>query len=99
MSPMLTEIPGWVLQEIRSWMEMKRTGWLKLNVRRGDIRHVEREELVFGPETVRSTTTEPVCPSCGMVMEQHDYGNMWLCRCGTKRTKAQLAVEQREKAG
>lgn len=33
----------------------------------------------------------PKCPECQREMESRDYGNLWLCSCGTKRTRAQMA--------
>ena len=32
-------------------------------------------------------------PGCGKQMESRDYGNLYVCTCGTKRTRSQLRVQ------
>lgn len=87
-------IPAWVLEAIEAWMAEGMSGDLRLIARGGVIKHIRREDLILPPpEAVPGVVPlDRHCPACGKQMEARDYGNLYLCQCGTKRTRAQMLV-------
>ena len=79
-------LPEWVLKILDRAKRDKLTGWISINLRAGEPRHV-KQEVVHFPPSAASTT----CPrGCGP-MEAKDHGTIFLCPdCGSKRTKAQI---------
>lgn len=69
------------------------TGVIQTFYKNGVPQRVEREEVFFPPPEpvpAKSMLPHPVCPNgCGP-MSEHDYGNVYKCHCGAKRTRAQV---------
>lgn len=82
-----TILPEWVVKIIVAAKRDKLTGFLVINLRAGEPRHVKTEQVHF-PPSANSTS----CPrGCGP-MESKDHGTLWICEaCGTKRTQAQVS--------
>ena len=80
-------LPEWVLKILDRAKRDKLTGWVSINYRAGDPRHVKHETVHFPPSAASTT-----CPrGCGP-MESKDHGTLWICRdCGAKQTAAQVA--------
>jgi hypothetical protein len=84
----VADFPPWVAAEVSRWLRECRSGTLTLVFRHGQIRHLKRDDLVFAPAPERASGH--ACPACGEAMAARDYGNLWECRCGVKRTRAQI---------
>lgn len=80
-------LPEWVLKIIAAAKRDRLTGFVVLNLRAGEPRHLKIEQVHFPPQAASTA-----CPrGCGP-MESKDHGTMFVCPdCGTKRTAAQLA--------
>ena len=80
-------LPDWVLTIIAAAKRDRLTGFLVLNWRAGEVRHVKQEQVLFPPQMASTS-----CPrGCGP-MEPKDHGTVFVCAdCGTKRTAAQIA--------
>lgn len=83
--------PQWVLDLLERAEANSVTGFITINMRSGAYRDVKVEETYFPPPSAGSTL--PMCPKgCGPMTET-DGGAMYVCRCGTKRTRAQLLAQ------
>ena len=85
-------IPQWVLEEIQAWLETGQSGDMHLTARAGVVKHIRREELIQAPQEVEGSNK---CPACGNSMASHDYGNLLVCGCGVKRTRAQMQAHKK----
>ena len=48
--------------------------------------HATRKVKVKRP----APTAAAKCPECHRPMESKDYGALWVCQCGVKRTRSQM---------
>lgn len=74
---------------MRQATETKTSGRLEINYHEGHAMEATLARRV----KIKRTPTQPLaqkCPECERTMEGRDYGNLWVCACGAKRTKAQL---------
>lgn len=80
-------LPEWVIKIIAAARRDKLTGFLVINLRAGEPRHVKTEQVHFPPSA--SSTS---CPrGCGP-MESKDHGTVFVCpECSAKRTASQIA--------
>ena len=78
-----------LLAAVQRWVEEKRTGHLILNFKDGHLKDFEHHHREFLPQEPEAPSGRP-CPVCGEPMEEADYGNLFRCKCGTKRTRSQL---------
>lgn len=84
-------IPPELVEILESARAGKWHGRIELHLHDGEVQtitpvrniRVRRSPPVVGPKVH--------CPADGKPMESRDYGNLWVCACGAKRTKAQLA--------
>ena len=79
-----------VAKALKAWVDERRTGFLLLNFRNGELKYIEHQQREHLPAGQSSQNGQPPCPSCGDPMAKRE-GEMWACpACGVKRTAAQL---------
>lgn len=77
---------------VKAWVEDRRTGFLVLNFRNGELKYIEHQQR---EHVDPHAATGPTCPSCGEAMAPRE-GGLWACpACGVKRTEHQLRAERR----
>jgi len=82
-------------EELIELLESARTGkWhgrIELHLQEGEVQSITQVRTI----RIRKKTTIAgvICPNpgCGKRMEPQDYSNLFVCVCGTKRTRNQLA--------
>lgn len=85
-------IPAWVLKLLEQAAADAWTGTIAISYRGGAPHHAKREEIVHAPAEPRDASRDAYrCPVDGQPMQSADYGNLWICRCGVKRTLAQIS--------
>lgn len=86
-------IASWVLAEISAFLEQGHAaGEIVLATRGPKVVRVESKRVRFAPGAAEADGHDlAVCPSCGAVMAERDYGQTYVCACGTKRTRAQVS--------
>jgi hypothetical protein len=88
------KLPPWIPEDVSEALrEAAAPGWqgrVEIHFNDGQAHEVSatrrRKVKRKGPPS------GPMCPECESHMEPHDYGNMYLCPAGHKRTKAQMAL-------
>lgn len=81
-------IPEWVSDLMRDWCESGKHGSIRLNYKAGVVSNANEERSVLPPATRAKGGI--ACPECQKPMREQDYGNLYLCACGTKRTRSQI---------
>jgi len=89
-------LPPWIPEDVSD--AMKAAAESRMNGR-VEVQYNDGEPLAvnaFQSRKIRKRSAiGPVCPNpgCGKKMEARDYGNLYLCACGAKRTKSQLHIQ------
>ncbi len=86
-------LPPWIPEEVSEAMKAAaESHWAgKIEVHFNDGHAVE----IHATRKVKvrrngAVSPETRCPECTKPMESRDYGNLWTCSCGVKRTRTQL---------
>lgn len=88
-------LPPWIPQDVADALkEASAPGWqgrVEIHYNDGQPHEISatRRRKVKRPAAAPSA---PKCPECDRPMEARDYGNTYVCACGAKRTKAQMAL-------
>jgi hypothetical protein len=88
------KLPPWIPQDVSDALrEASAPGWqgrVEIHYNDGQPHEISatKRRKVKRP----GPASAPRCPDCERPMEARDYGNMYVCACGTKRTRAQLQV-------
>ncbi len=90
-------LPPWIPEEVSEALRSAAdTHWLgKLEIHFNDGQAVEihaTRKVKIRRKGGPSTATQ-ACPECRKPMEARDYGNLFVCACGVKRTRTQLAQQ------
>lgn len=79
-----------VAKALKAWVDERRTGFLVLNFRNGELKYIEHQQREQVPAGQGGWSDAPKCPACDEGMARRE-GGMWACpACGVKRTDAQL---------
>lgn len=89
------KLPPWIPQDVADALQdASAPGWqgrVEIHYNDGQPHEVSatRRRKVKRPA---SAPAAPTCPTvgCGKPMEARDYGNLWVCQCGAKRTRSQM---------
>lgn len=85
-------IASWVLAEISAFLEQGHAaGEILLATRGPKVVRVESKRVRFAPGADADGHDLAVCPSCGSLMVERDFGQTFVCACGAKRTRAQIS--------
>jgi len=86
-------LPAWIPEEVsdalKSAADAHWNGKLEIHFNDGQALevHATRKVKIRRKGAVAAAAR---CPECNKPMESRDYGNLWVCACGVKRTRSQL---------
>jgi len=87
-------LPSWIPEDVSEALRCAATaGWhgkVEIHFNDGQAAEIHATRRVRVKRKVGGLAA-PKCPECQREMESRDYGNLWLCSCGAKRTRAQMA--------
>lgn len=85
-------IPEELIDILQAARDGKWHGRVELHIQEGEVQSITPVRTI---RVRKKQGVGPVCPApgCGKKMEARDYGNVFVCPCGTKRTRSQFRAQ------
>ena len=99
---MSEKLPAWIPDEVaealKAAADAQWNGKLEIHFNNGQAMEIHATRKVKVHRKPAGALAVQ-CPECKAPMEGKDYGNLWVCKCGAKRTRHQISASQHLRMG